>query len=148
MRSFVCTTEAALSELGKRLGSLLPCPAFVALSGGLGAGKTVLTRGIGLSIGAVDISSPTFNIVHEHHADRLLLHFDAYRLQDEDELYAIGYDDYMNMDAIIVMEWAELVKGCLPINRLDINIAGSGSENRLVTMTPHGKQYEEVVEKL
>ena len=113
-REFFCETETDTLALGKRLGALLPCGTFVALHGDLGAGKTVLVRGIASALGIREVTSPTFTIVQEYDTTPRLLHFDAYRLSDEDELYAIGFDDYLRQDAILIMEWAELVSNAVP----------------------------------
>ena len=134
--------------LGGRLGrALFPGP-FVALHGDLGAGKTVLVRGVGAALGATDVTSPTFTIVQEYDTQPRLLHFDAYRLADADELYAIGFDDYLAQDAVILMEWAELVQEALPPARLELTIEGDGDAPRHVSLCALGAAYEEVLERL
>lgn len=147
-RRLLCTTEADTARVGGQLAALLRAPAFVALYGGLGAGKTALVRGLGEQLGSPDVSSPTFTIVHEHDTQPRLLHFDAYRLGGADELYAIGFDDYLRESALIVLEWAELVEDALPAERLDIFIEGSGGEPRMLTLKPHGERYEGTVAAL
>ncbi|MDD3401162.1 MAG: tRNA (adenosine(37)-N6)-threonylcarbamoyltransferase complex ATPase subunit type 1 TsaE [Eubacteriales bacterium] len=139
-------TEYELLSLGSRLGALLKKGAFVALYGDLGAGKTVLARGIGSAFGVERMNSPTFTIVQQYHTEPPLYHFDAYRLENSLELYAMGYADYD--DGIILMEWANLVNDALPKDRLDVFIEGSGDAPRLLTMVPRGKVYEEIVERL
>lgn len=148
MKRFVCTSESDTRALGERLIRVLPVPAFVALTGDLGAGKTALIRGMGEALGIDDVSSPTFTIVHEYNTVPKLMHFDAYRLGDADELYAIGFSDYLAQDAVIVMEWAELVESALPEERLDILVEGSGDEARTVTLAANGDIYERAVERL
>lgn len=148
-RTYLCKTESDTEALGRQLAPLLRAPAFVALNGDLGAGKTVLVRGLGKALGISDpIKSPTFTIVSEYASDPELLHFDAYRLSDADELYAIGFSDYLAHPAILMMEWAELVQNALPKERLEIRIAGSGGEERTLTLRAFGKRYEEVLECL
>lgn len=147
-KTVVCPKEADTLALGDRLGTLLFPGAFVALTGDLGAGKTALTRGIGHALGTDDIASPTFTIVREHETTPRLFHFDAYRLENAEELYAIGFSDYLEAGAVIVMEWAELVSDALPAERLDVRLTGSGGEPRTAEFCAHGARYEELLEKL
>lgn len=147
-KQIVCRTETDMLSLGARLASLLQPPAFVALHGNLGAGKTALVRGMGKRLGAEEVSSPTFMIVQEYDTEPKLLHFDAYRLADSDELYAMGYEEYLLQDALLVMEWAELVDDALPQERLEIMIHGSGCEPRLVELFAVGERYERILEML
>ncbi len=147
-RTLLAQTEEDTAFVGARLAKLLHAPAFVALYGELGAGKTALARGFGAALGADDVSSPTFTIVREYDTQPRLLHFDAYRLSGADELMAIGFSDYLNEPALIVLEWAELVEEALPEERLDIHIAGSGDEPRSITLVSHGAAYESVVKAL
>jgi len=147
-KTVFCPKESDMQLLGKRLASILTAPAFVALHGDLGAGKTALVRGMGEHLGATDITSPTFTIVQEYDTVPRLLHFDAYRLADEDELYAMGFEDYLAEDAFLVMEWAELVQDAVPTEHLEITIRGSGSEVRTVELSAVGARYEDVLERL
>lgn len=147
-REFFCETETDTLALGKRLGALLFSGAFVALHGDLGAGKTVLVRGIASALGIREVTSPTFTIVQEYDTTPRLLHFDAYRLSDEDELYAIGFDDYLRQDAILIMEWAELVSNAVPAERLDVLLEGEGVGTRRIVLSASGAVYERILEKL
>ena len=89
-------SEQDTARIGEKLGEGLFPGAFIALYGGNGAGKTTLTRSIAAAFGIRGILSPTFTIVREYAGRIPLFHFDAYRLGDADELYAIGFDEYMN----------------------------------------------------
>lgn len=131
-------TEAAAAKLA---GRLFP-GAFIALRGGLGAGKTAFTRGLGEAMGIHDVMSPTFTIVQEH---RGLLHFDAYRLGSAEELYDIGFEDYLARGSVIVMEWPEMAEEALPAERLELLIEGSGEDERVLTFTAVGTKYEELL---
>ena len=135
-------------SLGTRLAAALEPPAFIALHGDLGAGKTALVRGMGAALGEDEVTSPSFTIVHEYRTRPALYHFDAYRLADADELMAIGFADYLREDALLVMEWAELVEDALPKERLDITITGSGAETRYVEIAPVGARYERMAERI
>jgi len=147
-REFVCNSESDTLLLGERIARALPNRAFLTMRGGLGAGKTVLVRGMGKAYGIDRITSPTFTIVQEYESEPCLLHFDAYRLTDSDELYAIGYDDYLRQEAVIVMEWAEIVPDAVPHEHLEITIEGSGEEARVITLTAISSVYEEVLKRI
>ena len=148
MKTIVCTTEEETQSLGRRLVRALPVPSFVALYGDLGAGKTALVRGMGAEVGTAEVRSPTFTIVHEYETQPRLIHFDAYRLSDAEELFAIGFEDYLAQDAIIVLEWAERVPEALPLERLEIHLSGSGDEPRIIEINSVGSGYESVVNAL
>ena len=141
-------TEQDMEKLGERVARALPAGGFVALYGDLGAGKTVLCRGAGRALGLDHLSSPTFTIVQEYPTVPPLFHFDAYRLADEDELYAMGYEDYLDRNGLILMEWADRVPDALPKERLDVEIAGSGAVERTVRLMPRGADYEGLVSEL
>ena len=144
----VCKTEQETEALGRRLTRLLPVPSFVALYGGLGAGKTALVRGMGVEAGTSEVRSPTFTIVHEYETNPQLIHFDAYRLVDAEELMAIGFEEYLTQNAVLVLEWAERVPEALPKERLELHLSGSGEEPRELELIPYGARYESVVNAL
>lgn len=137
-------TESDMLALGRKIAEAIQRRGFVALYGDLGAGKTVFARGVASAFGIEHVSSPTFTIVCEYPTEPKLFHFDVYRLSDADELYAIGFADYLREDALILIEWANLVADALPNERLDVTIEGSGPDARTVTIEPHGARYEEV----
>ncbi len=147
-RTLTLKTEQDMERLGERVARALPHGGFVALYGDLGAGKTVLCRGAGRALGVDHLSSPTFTIVQEYPTTPPLFHFDAYRLADEDELYAMGFEDYLDRNGLILMEWADRVSGALPKARLDIEIVGSGADERTVGLLPRGAAYEGLVREL
>ena len=103
--------EETLS-IGKELANFLKPGDIVTLDGDLGAGKTALTTGICQGLCSEErISSPTFTIVNEYNSGKIpVFHFDVYRLTSMDDLYDIGWDDYVNRKGIILMEWASIVK--------------------------------------
>ena len=96
-------SEQDTARIGKSIAPLLFPGAFIALFGDLGSGKTTFTKAVAEGLGIDNIQSPTFTIVREHGGRLSLLHFDAYRLSSEDELYAIGFDDYLSRPAVIIM---------------------------------------------
>ena len=142
---WIAQTEEDMQNLGKQIAEQLNRRGFIALYGDLGAGKTVFARGVAAAFGITHVTSPTFTIVCEYPTEPKLFHFDAYRLSDADELYAIGFSDYCRDDALLLMEWANLVPEALPAERLDVTVEGSGMEARTVTLAPHGARYEEAL---
>ena len=97
----------------------------IAMYGDLGAGKTAFVRGMARALGIQDhITSPTFTILNVYEGGRLpLYHFDVYRIADPDEMYEIGYEDYIGSDGVAVIEWAELIDDILPDEYLRIDIS-------------------------
>ncbi len=117
-------TEACGATLANRFLSGEPLPRFVALYGDLGVGKTAFVRGFASVIapGAI-VRSPTFALVHEHRAAPLsLFHFDMYRIDSEDDLLSIGFDDYLSRRGIALVEWSEKIPYALPDAFLRVTI--------------------------
>lgn len=119
-------------------------PLFVALYGDLGVGKTAFVRGVArvLCPGAA-VRSPTFALVNEYKGDLPIYHFDMYRITDEDELYSIGYDDYLTKKAVILVEWSENIPYALPDHHLKISIEKTSPERpdeRLIKIEEKGGQ--------
>ena len=147
MKQLVLTASSIedTEKLGKAIGTLLEGGEFIALMGDLGAGKTTLTRAVARELGINNAQSPTFTIVREHTGTLPLLHFDAYRLSCADELYAIGFDDYLARKSVIIMEWCENVSEALPPERLEIRIFGNGDDARTFAFTALGARYERLL---
>ena len=112
------------TAIGLELGKILKSGDIICLTGDLGTGKTHITKGIAKGLGIDDhITSPTFTIVNEYDSGRLkLYHFDVYRVSDPDEIYAIGFDDYIFSDGVSVIEWANYIEDILPNEYLHIHI--------------------------
>ena len=111
-------------ELGRQMGTAAGPGDVLTLSGDLGVGKTVFTKGFALGIGVTEaVSSPTFTIVQEYHSGRLPLYqFDVYRIGDPEEMDEVGFDDYVYGDGVSLIEWAELIEEILPEKRTRILI--------------------------
>ena len=117
------STEQETLMLGRRLGAALGGGEVVALDGDLGAGKTVFVKGLAMGLGiAREILSPTFTLVREYQGRVALYHFDVYRLGDADELFEIGFDEYLDAGGVVVVEWAERIRQYLPEETLFIKI--------------------------
>jgi tRNA threonylcarbamoyladenosine biosynthesis protein TsaE len=109
----------------------------VCLEGDLGAGKTTFTQGMAAAMHVTGrVTSPTFCIVQEHHGEdgKLLVHMDLYRLKGEDDVEAIGWEDYLSRGAILVVEWPERAGSLIPANARHLVFKHlDGDENRLIT---------------
>jgi len=118
-------------EVGCILGEVLESGDIVCLTGDIGAGKTVLTKGIAKSLGIEEmITSPTFTIVNEYSGDKDLYHFDVYRLQGGEDFIDVGFEHYLERDGVIVIEWSEIVENVLPVDRIVISIKQADVENK------------------
>jgi tRNA threonylcarbamoyladenosine biosynthesis protein TsaE len=138
---FISTSVEETTDLGRRLGKVLKPGDVVALDGDLGAGKTVITRGIteGLGLMSEDVCSPTFTIVNEYTdpADKIpVFHFDTYRLSGEDDFLAAGLDEYFYRDGVCVIEWSSVIEGLLPENTVRITIKGTGDKREITIDDP------------
>ncbi len=119
-------TQRIASEFAKGLkkGDVL------CMYGDLGVGKTAFVQGLAKGLGIKEhITSPTFTIVNEYMGDMALYHFDAYRIADCDEMYEIGYEEYIYGSGISVIEWPQLIADILPEQRYDIEISKDYSKN-------------------
>lgn len=148
---FEINSVAETTQLGIKLGKLLNAGDIICLTGDLGTGKTHITKGIAKGLCIDDnITSPTFTIVNEYDSGRLKLnHFDVYRVSDPDEVYAIGFDDYIFSDAVSVIEWANYIEEILPKDLLHIYIEkdlAKGEDYRKITFTPYGERYNYIKE--
>lgn len=110
MIEYISHSERETEQIGARFAESLPGGTVVAMYGDLGAGKTAFVRGMAKGMGLdCRVSSPTFTIVNEYLGSRELIHFDMYRLNSADELYDIGWEDYLNRGAVCAVEWSEKV---------------------------------------
>jgi tRNA threonylcarbamoyladenosine biosynthesis protein TsaE len=117
-------SEAETLAIGKKLGEEAKAGQIYCLNGDLGVGKTVFTKGFAQGLGITEhITSPTFTIVNVYEGRLPFYHFDVYRISDEEEMYEIGCDEYLYGDGVCLVEWAELIKGLLPEDVININIA-------------------------
>ena len=117
-------TEAFGAEIGRMMAECKNTPTFIALYGDLGVGKTAFVRGLASVVApASAVRSPTFSIVNEYKSSNSsLFHFDMYRIEDEDELYSIGFYDYLDR-GICVVEWSENIPFALPDSYIRVEIS-------------------------
>ena len=134
-------------ELGKQLGELLKPNMLITLSGDLGAGKTTFTKGIGLGLEIKKIiNSPTFTILKQYQGRLNLSHFDAYRLEGQDD--DLGFEEIFDSDDVCVVEWANFIEDILPTERLEIEIKKIDENIREFVFKTNSEKYAQVVEAL
>ncbi|MDB8850181.1 tRNA (adenosine(37)-N6)-threonylcarbamoyltransferase complex ATPase subunit type 1 TsaE [Peptostreptococcus anaerobius] len=146
MEKIYLADESFTYDMGQKIGRALFSGAIICLNGDLGAGKTAMTKSIAKALGIdEDITSPTFTIVNEYRDGRLKLnHFDVYRIGSSDEMYDIGFDEYINSDGVSIIEWSTIIEDILPEERLDIDLNYEGM-GRTIEFIPHGEKYEKLV---
>ncbi len=147
----VCAEETI--KAGKALGSILGASDVVCLTGDLGAGKTAFTRGIAEALGITEhITSPTFTIVNEYEGTLPLYHFDVYRTSGSDEMFDIGFEEYLYGNGVTVIEWADMISDILPKEYVQVNIEQTFVEpdsiGREISFDFKGKRYEEYETRL
>ena len=116
-------TEAIGAALASSLEERGLKRAFIAMRGEMGVGKTAFTRGFASHFGINGIKSPTYTIVNEHVGRVKIYHFDMYRITDGDDLYSIGYDDYIEADGYCIAEWSENIEKEIPEDAIFVTIS-------------------------
>lgn len=134
---FYSNSPADTEAFGEQLAKRLRPGDVVAFTGTLGMGKTALTRGLARGLGCrARVTSPTFTIVNEYDGSIPLFHFDMYRLASADDLYDIGWDDYLDRGGVCAVEWSERVASALPEGTITVDIArGEADHSRVITVT-------------
>ena len=136
-KEYTTAGEEQTVALGVRLGQLIQPGAVIAYTGDLGAGKTAFTRGLARGLGIPDrVTSPTFTIVNEYEGGRLpLFHFDLYRLASSDELFEIGWEDYLRRGGVCAVEWSENAAGALERDTVRVDLRrGAEDGQRVITI--------------
>ena len=130
MSEYISHSEHDTEDIGASFARTLKGGTVVAMYGDLGAGKTAFVRGMGLDC---RVSSPTFTIVNEYLGERELIHFDMYRLSSADELFDIGWEDYLNRGAVCAVEWSENVQDAFFGDEIKVTITKlSDTERKIV----------------
>ena len=132
---FLTNSPEETEKVGAALGKILPPGTILAYRGDLGAGKTAFTRGLARGLGCTEqVTSPTYTIVNEYLSGRLpLFHFDMYRLGSSDELWDIGWEDYLDRNGICAVEWSENVLDALT-DPITVRIETLGQDARCITI--------------
>ena len=133
MSQFLSHSPAETEDFGFRLAQQLKGGEVIAMYGGMGMGKTAFTRGLARGLGIeYGISSPTFALVHEYTGRLTVYLFDMFRVESWDDLYSTGFYDYLETDAVLVIEWSEHIEEALPKDCLKIQIALGAHENERI----------------
>ena len=132
---FITNSPEETEVIGARLAEKLIPGAVIAYRGDLGAGKTAFTRGLARGLGVTElVTSPTYTIVNEYLSGRMpLFHFDMYRLRSADELFDIGWDDYLERGGICAVEWSENVEEALE-DPITVTIEKLSDDDRRITI--------------
>lgn len=137
-------------DIGNFIGRHCNSGDILCLNGDLGAGKTHLSKGIAKGLNIKDnITSPTFNIVNEYDGRLKLYHFDVYRVNDPDEIEAIGFDEYIFGEGISIIEWSDYIEDLIPNEHIDIRInkiPEKGESYRKITINYYGNRYDYIKE--
>lgn len=145
---YISRCEEDTYQLGETIGELLKSGQIILLSGDLGAGKTILTQGIAAGLGVDDdITSPTYNLINEYEGELELFHMDLYRLEQEEDLYDLGFEEYLERDGIIVIEWPDLAYAMLPPDFLYIKI-NVKEDTREIIIEAEGNSCLKLLERL
>ena len=121
---FVARDLSDTDRLGAALAQVLPASSVISLVGTLGAGKTYLVQALASALGVAreSVVSPTFVLCQEYQGSKKIVHVDAYRLRDEDEFLELGPQEWFESEGLTLIEWADRVESCLPVERLEIRI--------------------------
>ena len=132
---FITNSPAETEKIGAALGQVIPAGSILAYRGDLGAGKTAFTRGLARGLGTAEmVTSPTYTIVNEYLGGRCpLFHFDMYRLRSSDDLFDIGWDDYLDRCGVCAVEWRENVDDAME-DAIYVTIEKLGENARRITI--------------
>lgn len=138
---YITNTPEETEQVGEQLGKTLTGGEIIAYIGGLGAGKTAFTRGLARGLGiSMRVTSPTYTIVNEYEGGRLpLFHFDMYRLESSEDLFDIGWEDYLQRGGVCAVEWSENVSDAMD-GAITVTIDKISDEKRHITIE-RGEEY-------
>lgn len=147
--SMTSSSPAETIKFAQKLAKLIKAPALILLKGELGTGKTLITKAVASALGYQgDVTSPTFNLVQEYQAEIEIIHMDLYRLNQSEELLDIGFEDYLNREAVVLIEWPELAFPLIPADFIFINLEKISAEKREITVRGEGEQSRFLIERL
>ncbi len=133
---YISNSREETLKIAEKFAKTVKAGDIVCLNGNLGAGKTAFTSGFAKGLGFEGyVSSPTFALINEYEADIPIYHFDVYRIDESDEMFEIGLDEYLFGDGVCLIEWAEKIKDLLPCNVINVDIIKNDSQ---------GEDYREI----
>lgn len=135
--------------MGAKIAPLLKPGDVIGLFGNLGSGKTTFVKGLaqGLKVKPAKVSSPTFVLLNIYQGRLPVYHFDLYRLDGEQSIGGLGYEEFLYGNGVAVVEWAEKLKHLMPKEYLKIEILHKGEDKRLVRMQGYGKRYKDILKR-
>ena len=138
---FITNSPEETEKIGAAMGRIIPAGTVLAYRGDLGAGKTAFTRGLARGLGYRDsVTSPTYTIVNEYLGGRLpLFHFDMYRLASDDDLWDIGWEDYLERGGVCAVEWSENVEDAFFGDEIRVDIRKLSDNGREITIKEAGE---------
>ena len=147
---FVAQDLSDTDRLGSALAQVLPASSVVSLVGTLGAGKTYLVQALASALGVAreSVVSPTFVLCQEYQGSKKIVHVDAYRLRDEDEFLELGPQEWFESDGLTLIEWADRIESCLPVERLEIRIEVLPADARQFEMQAIGESMVAALDAL
>lgn len=148
---FIASKAEETEALGQKIGRLMLPGDVITLSGDLGSGKTCFVRGAMRSLAPSDpdqASSPTYAILHEYSGKFPVYHFDLYRISGQDELFELGFNEYLNGTGACILEWPENGGEVIPPERLEIRFEHMGEDCRRITLIPHGTAAKTLLSQL
>ncbi len=147
--NIITKSSEEMKNLGKEVGKLAKSGDLLAFYGELGAGKTCFIQGISRGLEVKDyVTSPSFTIVNEYQGKIPVYHFDLFRLDNTEEIFELGYEEYLYGEGLTVIEWAEKVEHFLPKEHLKIYIEFEDRGRRKISFIPQGERFEEYLKEL
>ena len=147
--SFETASEEDTQALGERFGKALRAGDVVALVGDLGAGKTVLAKGIVVGLGGrEEATSPSFTLVNVYESPLPVYHLDFYRLEREEDVESLGFRDLLDGVGVVLVEWADRVPSCLPADRLEVSIRRIDDRRRALRVRALGPSAARILDRL
>ena len=135
---FITNNTEETKKIGQKLAKMLEDSGrkYIALRGEMGVGKTAFTAGFASYFSIGTVKSPTYTVMNEYRGRATIYHFDMYRIEDGDDLYSIGYDDYIEKDAYIIVEWSENIEDFIPDDAVFVTIERTtdGENSRKITV--------------
>ncbi|MFW6034998.1 MAG: tRNA (adenosine(37)-N6)-threonylcarbamoyltransferase complex ATPase subunit type 1 TsaE [Halothermotrichaceae bacterium] len=149
-RIFISKSEEDTLDFAEKMGKLIDTSIIILLSGELGAGKTLFARGLCSGLGiAEDVSSPTYTLINEYEGGDLpVFHMDLYRIDTEEELYNLGFEEYIDRNGLIIIEWPDLAYDMLPHDFIYVKILKKADKQRKIILQAEGETGMKLLERL
>ncbi len=149
LQEIISTAPEETYQFGRKLGQLLETGDLVAFHGDLGAGKTCCIQGIADGLEVQDltcVTSPTFTLIQEYQGRIPIYHFDVYRLEHDEDLYDLGYEEYFYGNGVTLIEWAERITAFLPVEHVAVHLHIGPEQNRWIRFQGFGDRYEQILQ--